>query len=59
MPLEKHADVVHKCARELVGFFGSIPDKDWDAAKASQEKVASLENKADDIKKEIDQCQKS
>jgi predicted phosphate transport protein (TIGR00153 family) len=53
MPLEKHADVVHKCARELVEFFAKIADKDWDAAKASQEKVASLENKADDIKKEI------
>lgn len=53
LPLEQHANVVHKCARELQTFFGAVAENDWDAAASSRAIIAQLENDADDLKKQI------
>ncbi|MFK8053823.1 MAG: TIGR00153 family protein [Woeseiaceae bacterium] len=52
-PLEEHADLVHKCARELRPFFDHVTNNDWDAALVSRREIERLENEADDIKKGI------
>lgn len=53
MPLEKHVDIAYKCTRELVGFFEAVVAGDWDEARAIRGTIESLENEADDMKKEI------
>lgn len=53
MPLEKHVDIAYKCTRELVGFFEAVVAGDWDQARAIRGTIESLENEADDMKKEI------
>lgn len=53
MPLEKHVDIAYKCTRELVGFFEAVVAGDWDEARAIRGTIESLENEADDVKKEI------
>jgi uncharacterized protein len=53
MPLEKHVDIAYRCTRELVGFFEAVVSDDWDRAREIRGAIASLENEADDLKKEI------
>ena len=53
MPLEEHADVVHKCARRLVDFFQAVADGDWDAAAKERASIERLEHEADEIKTQI------
>ncbi|MEL6868539.1 MAG: TIGR00153 family protein [Pseudomonadota bacterium] len=54
-PLENHANLVHKCARELVGFFQAVATEDWETANAHRSEIERLENEADDVKKQIRQ----
>lgn len=53
MPLEKHAGIVHKCARQLVAFFTAVAEEDWDKAATVRAEIERLEHEADDVKKEI------
>jgi predicted phosphate transport protein (TIGR00153 family) len=55
MPLEEHAEVVHKCAEQLFDFFSAVVKSDWEAAAQVRNEIARLENQADDIKNRIRQ----
>ncbi|MEO0574649.1 MAG: TIGR00153 family protein [Pseudomonadota bacterium] len=52
-PLEQHANVVHKCARQLQEFFKAVTKSDWETAAACRSNIEALENEADDLKKQI------
>lgn len=51
--LEEHANLVHKCARTLTDFFAAVSELDWDAAQQARDQITSLENEADEVKKQI------
>jgi uncharacterized protein len=53
MPLEKHIEIVYRCARQLRGFFAAAVEGDWEAAAAARKEIETLEHEADDLKKEI------
>ena len=52
-PLQQHYDTVHECALGLGDFFNAISSGDWDRAKAARQRVADLENQADEMKKQF------
>ena len=52
-PLQQHYDTVHECALGLGDFFDAISSGDWDRAKAARQRVADLENQADEMKKQF------
>lgn len=52
-PLEKHIDIVYRCAKQLHGFFVASVDGDWNKAMTFRDEIARLENSADDVKKQI------
>ncbi|MEE4163551.1 MAG: TIGR00153 family protein [Woeseiaceae bacterium] len=53
MPLEKHAELVHKCARQLIEFFSAVVASDWETAAEARAEISRLENEADEIKNQI------
>lgn len=53
MPLERHAELVHKCAKQLLSFFEAVTDRDWDRALEVRTDIERLENEADEVKKDI------
>jgi len=53
MPLEKHIEIAHRCAKQLRPFFAAAVGGDWDAAAKVRARIESLEQEADDLKKEI------
>jgi len=52
-PLEKHIEIVYRCAKQLRGFFAAAVSGDWDEAGKIREKIGALEHEADGVKKEI------
>lgn len=52
-PMEAHIGIVHKCARQLEGFFKAVVKSDWAEAAEYREKIERLEHEADDLKKSI------
>ncbi|KJS08781.1 MAG: phosphate transport regulator [Gammaproteobacteria bacterium BRH_c0] len=52
-PLQEHMGVVSQCAGELSDFFKAAIASDWQAAEATYDRICVLENKADDIKREL------
>ncbi|MBL7250696.1 TIGR00153 family protein [Alloalcanivorax sp. C16-2] len=52
-PLQQHYDTVHECAVGLGDFFAAISASDWERAKAARQRVADLENQADEMKKQF------
>ena len=52
-PLEKHIDIVYRCAKQLRGFFRASVTGDWDTAGKARDEIEKLEHQADDLKKEI------
>jgi predicted phosphate transport protein (TIGR00153 family) len=52
-PLEKHINIVYRCAKQLHGFFIASIDGDWNKAMTFRDEIARLENSADDVKKQI------
>lgn len=52
-PLEKHMDVVYRCAKKLNPFFAAAAKGDWDTASEVRDEIDDLEHEADNIKKEI------
>lgn len=52
-PIENHAGVVFSCAKKLSDFFKSVTKSDWDTAAIAHEAIVTLEQDADDLKKEI------
>lgn len=52
-PLENHAGVVFACAKKLSDFFKAATAGDWETAAVAHEAIVTLEQDADDLKKEI------
>ncbi len=52
-PLEKHIDISYRCAKELRAFCNAAVSGDWDTAISVRSKIEALEQKADNLKKEI------
>lgn len=52
-PIQEHMNVCYQCAKELITFFQHVVARDWQAARASREKIVTLENEADDFKKQL------
>jgi predicted phosphate transport protein (TIGR00153 family) len=53
MPLEKHMGIAYRCAKQLRSFFAAAIEGDWERAATVRNEIASLENEADELKKEI------
>jgi predicted phosphate transport protein (TIGR00153 family) len=53
MPLEKHIEIAHRCAKQLRPFFAAAIGGDWDKAMEVRARIEALEQEADDLKKEI------
>lgn len=52
-PLEEHMSKVHACVKELGPFFEAVLKENWIAAESYQQKIARLENEADDMKRDL------
>jgi predicted phosphate transport protein (TIGR00153 family) len=53
MPLEKHIEIAHRCAKQLRPFFAAAVRGDWDKAVEVRGGIEALEHEADNLKKEI------
>ncbi len=53
MPLEKHIEIAHRCAKKLGPFFAAAVGGDWEKATAVRSEIEALEQEADELKKEI------
>ena len=53
MPLEKHIEIAHRCAKKLRPFFAATISGDWEAAADTRSEIEALEHEADNLKKEI------
>ena len=52
-PLEKHMEVVYRCAKKLRPFMNAVIKRDLKRMAEVRSQIEALEHKADDIKKEI------
>ena len=52
-PIQEHMAVAHEAAGQLKQFFETVESEDWKSAAEVQQKIGELENKADELKKEI------
>ena len=52
-PLQKHIDIVVLCVEELIPYFESVINNDWEQATDTQAKLVQLEHDADEIKNEL------
>ena len=52
-PIENHVGVVFSCAKKLNDFFAAVTRDDWETAAIAHEAIVTLEQDADDLKKEI------
>ncbi|MEO1573746.1 MAG: TIGR00153 family protein [Pseudomonadota bacterium] len=52
-PLEQHAEIVHKCAKQLVHFFDAVVASDWDRAESVRKRISQHEHDADELKNEL------
>ncbi len=52
-PMQQHMELVYECVSNLLPFFQNILIQDWQKANLDREKINLLENKTDNLKKEI------
>ncbi len=52
-PLENHAGVVYSCAKKLTDLFSGAMQRDWQTVALVHEAIVTLEQDADDLKKQI------
>lgn len=52
-PLEEHMAKVHACVTHLGPFFDAVVKQDWSTVSELQQKIAHLENEADDMKRDL------
>src|SRR5579872_5288074 len=52
-PLEEHMAKVHLCVKELEPFFAAVFAGNWQEVEKLQQKIAHLENEADDLKRDL------
>ena len=53
MPLERHIDIVYRCAKQLHDFFAAAIEGKWKRATEVRAEIEALEQEADELKKEI------
>lgn len=53
MPLERHIDIVYRCAKQLRDFFDAAIEDKWKKAAEVRAEIEALEHEADELKKEI------
>ena len=53
MPVEKHVDIVYRCAKRLRKFFRAAVEGNWTKAADARSEIEALEHEADNLKKEI------
>ncbi|MGA8205638.1 MAG: TIGR00153 family protein [Woeseiaceae bacterium] len=53
MPLERHIDIVYRCAKQLHDFLSAAIDGKWKKAAEVRAEIEALEHEADELKKEI------
>jgi predicted phosphate transport protein (TIGR00153 family) len=52
-PLERHMNIVYQCAKKLGPFVNAVVKRDLKRMAKARAEIESLENEADDLKKEI------
>lgn len=52
-PMQDHMNKSFNCAEQLIPFFNAVLAEDWDEAAKLQQRIAVLENEADDMKTSI------
>jgi len=52
-PIEQHMHKAFASAEQLPAFFDAVIQKDWQMVKSLQEKIAELENEADELKRKL------
>ena len=52
-PLQQHMNTVHDCVASLMDFFKATQKAEWAQAERQQNHIAELEDKADEIKKDL------
>lgn len=52
-PLQKHIDKVVLCVEQLIPYFESVIDNNWEQAAITQAELVKLEHEADEIKNEL------
>lgn len=54
-PMQQHMAKAHECAANLVPLFEAVTAEDWQRVEQIQQQMASLENEADKLKKNVRQ----
>lgn len=52
-PIQEHFEQAAACAMELVPFFQTVIEQDWEQARKSRQRIIDLEHAADDLKREL------
>ena len=52
-PLQDHMKVAAECAAQLIPYFEAVYEEDWSAAKSNYNEIGQLEQRADQMKREI------
>ena len=52
-PLERHMDIVYRCARKMRPFVNAVVKRDRKRIASARAQIEALENEADELKKEI------
>jgi len=52
-PMHQHMDIIYNCAAELIPFFNSALQQNWELTGNIHSKILQLESSADSLKKEI------
>jgi len=52
-PMQVHMEKVHDCVSLLIPFFEAVVAEDWGKVEKNQQKISTLENEADTLKKEL------
>jgi len=52
-PLQNHMHASHQCVSQLIPFFDAVLANDWDRVGELQKDISALENKADELKRDL------
>jgi len=52
-PLQNHMHAAHQCVSQLIPFFDAVMANDWDRVSELQKEISTLENKADELKRDL------
>ncbi|WP_455196691.1 TIGR00153 family protein [Kaarinaea lacus] len=52
-PLQDHMHAAHECVSQLIPFFNAVLANDWENVSVLQQEISRLENKADELKREL------